>query len=707
METPSILPDGDADKARRLPLPTRASVELPDQAAVDKAGIALPLAEAQVVCCALSLFLADGHSKTRTGTYNLIRGVSAVATQDFYEYGRLYPAPHPDLSDRGWRQGATALEHVGITHLDLVEYWRQACDRADDASMPLSWLLEFFAAPVWPAIDTLRSWGPDEAGRRMKQATQTMAKQAPQRTRRRRPDAVQIADSTVQSRVTSTWKLFEVLVRLRGHIAASPTPTLAIGLVDAWTHRPERVDVVACGALPSGQNNSGPPVEECSRRLKQLAAEYRAATSDRRRMRLRRLVMFSLLVLFGARADELRIIRVQDYEADYMFSGGTRGPALRVYPSKTWGQGEAHYLLLSPELAEWLEQWIALNQWQIGQANTPVFPGQNPAKPLTPNSFYTAIAGDRRDGGRALLAYGDDPHDGWHPHAFRHSSIQASVQAAWAFKADNPHRLGHVHPEEFAAAIAGHKLATSISATYRDLDREELVCAVMPYKWALLWDEGVLRRGVNVDRVRQARDRGDVLRVAIAGLDREGRQMTAKSEAAGNQAQRARDEQAKLVLLLEASQYAQLAAGKARDQAGYERELAVAERDYQAAMTTHIPLADDLSEEDYQQRLAQAIGQEVDTPTLDAAPLADEITPLDFADMWGTTEQAVNRWVKDGWPLRKGPCPWQPDAWRTTVRPKRLGVNAIILSLLTEAQHDRLHQVRRRRAHQDGLGAQR
>jgi integrase len=184
-----------------------------------------------------------------------------------------------------------------------------------------------------------------------------------------------------------------------------------------------------------------------------------------------------------------------------MFSGGTRGPALRVYPTKTWGQGEAHYLLLPPELAGWLEEWIALNEWQIGQADTPMFPGQNRAKSLTPNSFYTAISGDRRDGGRALLPYGGDPYDGWHPHAFRHSSIQASVQAALAFKADHPHRLGHVHPEEFAAAIDGHKLATSISATYRDLDREELVCAVMPYKWALLWDEGVLHRGIDVDRV--------------------------------------------------------------------------------------------------------------------------------------------------------------------------------------------------------------
>ena len=75
--------------------PTRACLELPDQAALTAAGIMLDLDTARVALAALSWLIAKGRSKSRGIVYNTLRGLVDVARIDVVRYGELLLAPVP------------------------------------------------------------------------------------------------------------------------------------------------------------------------------------------------------------------------------------------------------------------------------------------------------------------------------------------------------------------------------------------------------------------------------------------------------------------------------------------------------------------------------------------------------------------------------------------------------------------------------------
>ncbi len=487
-----------------------------------------------------------------------------------------------------------------------------------------------------------------------------------------------------------------------------PNPSLDIAIIDAWTRKPKRINSAALGARESGQNNSGPSIEDCAKRLRELALEAR--TGHPQYLRQRRRLLLSLLCLYGVRADALRTLRVEDYIPTHRFSNGTTGPALRIFPGKSWHRDQPHHLPLAPHPATWIEQWITFTGREVGDIDQPLFPNRNPTTATTPvtylgqANFYAAIAGNTKDkwGCRALLPTGEDPHIGWHPHAYRHTAYQLAIRAAIAYQKDHPDRYPHVHPEEFAKALLGHKLGGTVSATYRDLNREALSVAIVPYMWDVLYGDGALRRGPDPTRIHAAREHHDTLQTTIAALQADLANNEAAAQNLGKRAQASRDPQRQLALYAQATHISDTARGQRDALDHYQRDLGAARAELALAQETLVPLPDGLTDGDYQALLADALGTPTQTsPEAEPSILAEEITIPDAAEVWDTTPQAIRRWIRDGSPRGRPPT-WADDAWHFyTKKDKRLRVARIHTQHLTRQQLQRLHHVQERRGRLD------
>lgn len=122
-----------------------------------------------------------------------------------------------------------------------------------------------------------------------------------------------------------------------------------------------------------------------------------------------------------------------------------------------------------------------------------------------------------------------------------------------------------------------------------------------------------------------------------------------------------------------------------------------------AAEQTQVVLPDDMTDEEDAQLLATALGDGQDADRWeDRLALADELTVADLAELFGRSPQAINTWVRKGFPCHL-PAPWNPDAWTIEGdRSKRLPVSALNRSTLSDSQTARLELIRRRRAADSG-----
>jgi integrase len=451
-----------------------------------------------------------------------------VCRQDTVRYG---PAPLPDLPTTGWPMGTTAFDHLGITNVELEEYWTQARLQEEDACLPIRWALEFMPARIWPAIALFAEWGPDEAFVRLETAVTTLARQPAMRGGRRKALGTPLADTTINNRITGVRRLMTTLIDLRTRVAASPAPALATALLDPWTHMPPHIDAAEYGAEPSGQDNSGPPIREATQRLKELSASVEVAAQDGERyVRLRGRLLLGLLLLLGMRANALRTARVDAYLPDHVFADGERGPALRLFRKKRWPRHRPLILPLPPQVARWVEEWIEFAERYLGQPQTYLFPGRRLGRPLSQPGFYNIIAGSPA-GTQALIPLNDDPCIGWRIHGYRKTAYQLAMRAASICIARDPIGFGHVLPDEFAKALVGHKLDGGLSALYRGLNRDQLLRAVIMEMWSRIWD-GVESRGeLGAREITAATGPIEVREVMIEALEAEIRRL--REESAG------------------------------------------------------------------------------------------------------------------------------------------------------------------------------
>jgi hypothetical protein len=690
-----------------LPAPCRALTELPDQQTVDAAGIGLPLEMARLVSCVIFRQAARGRSKSRSTIHETIMALVFLGRQPVERNGEVQPAPFPDLATSRWPQGREVFRRLGITNRDLEAYCRSARQRADDACLPLEWALALVPAAIWPMVAKVIEWGPEQVALRMEWAVTAMAQTTTQRDRRRRPAGSPLSLSTIDHRVTGLWQMLGVLLELRSIAATSPV--LPLAPLDGWTVKPRRIDPRDFGAREAGQDNSGPSVEVCATRLRELAAE--AATSRRGEgyLKRRRVLLMALLCLFGGRADAFRTTRVEDYLPNHRYPDGMIGPVLRIFPAKTWDPDEAHYLPLPSDLAGWIESWIGFTGRQIGQLDEPLFPSRKPKpgrpnQPLTEHGFFTAVAGARQPGGtgsRPLLPMGDDPYLGWRVHAYRHTAYQAATQAAANLQHEDSTFFPHIHPQEFAKAIVGHHLVRDVGAIYRDLDRQLLSRAVVDEMWRVLYDDGVRRRGPDPNRVRRAREQRDALQLTITALGHHIRDLEARAAQAADRLGGARDESRRIQLQLQAAEL-RLDANAQRDELRrHEDTLAQADGELADATATLVPIPDHISNAEHARQLADALGRPgADVPVTPPVRLADELTIRDAAELFGVDAHSIGRWRNHGFP-RHRPLPWYggEEAWHDhTQKDRRLRVGAINVDGLTEPQRQMLEQLRLGRA---------
>jgi integrase len=690
--------------------PRRAADKLPAQAAVDAAGINLDVETAQLVARAIFRQVTKGRSQSRMGIHNTALGLAFLAREPLDRNGKHDPAPCPDMHLDRWPQGPQVFKRLGITHRDLETYGITARHHADDAVLPLEWALAFYPPEIWPMIAEVIRWGPEQTRLRMERAVMTMATTPTQRERRRRKAGEPLSLATIENRVDGVWNLMRCLVELRSLAATSPI--LSVDPLDAWTTLPDRIDARALGARDANLDNTGPSVTASSQRLREVAHHVEKRTTRDGYIERRGRLFIATLPLFGPRDGALNAVEVSDYQPAFRYRDGSRGPVLVIRPGKTRHPDHLHILPLPALLAEWFEDWITFTDRYIGQPDEPLFPSRKP-KPGRPNThmtthgFYNAIAGARQAGGTgsyALLPLDGDPFIGYRPHAFRHTAKQLIMDAASRLQRADPGFYPHVHPDEFAKAVLGHELITTVSAVYRDLDQATLAKAVINEAWRILWDDGVLRRGADPDRIRAAREYRDALVITRDALTAAAGACDARAEQFRARARATRDQTRRLELHLEATSEENAALKHRAELRTTEDQLALAEVELVAAQEEQVPITNDHSDAEHDLLVHAALnGSEAEPECPTTGPLADEITVSDAADLWGVSEQTINRAHRNGQPTTK-PLKWLggKTAWHTYhQKDKRLRVDAINNAALTPDQEQRLLELRQRRAQLD------
>lgn len=287
---------------------------------------------------------------------------------------------------------------------------------------------------------------------------------------------------------------------------------------------------------------------------------------------------------------------------------------------------------------------------------------------------------------------------------FRHTALQLAARAASNLQRADASFFPHVNPQEFGKAMVGHELVTEVGGIYRDLDRQLLCRAVVDEAFRLLWDDGILRRGPDPDRVRGARERRNALRVTVDALHVTILDLDAKAEQA-NGGNGGRDPQRRLERQLQAAQCQLEAHARRDDLRRFQESLDLAEEEFGEAQTALVPIPEYVTDTEHARRLADALGQpEQATAPPPALPLPDEVPLKDVAALFGTTPQAVGRWRKHGVPKHRQ-LPWLggEGAWHDhTQKDRRLRRSAINMPALTPDQERLLEEILIRLALEDG-----
>ena len=205
-----------------------------------------------------------------------------------------------------------------------------------------------------------------------------------------------------------------------------------------------------------------------------------------------------------------------------------------------------------------------------------------------------------------------------------------------------------------------------------------------------------MRKGLDPSAIKRARERLDGLRASLRAVEFEQQRLVGDQQQLSNKA-RTLSGDALAQALIESHGFAAQIADCTRTLDGLRAQRLETQQEYEEAKNNDVPLPPELSDEEHERLLTEALGEDEECPEDLTGPLADDLSADDLASLYGKRPQTINRWCREGFP--RGRRLWDPAGWISTgPRSKKLRVDAINQELLTEPQRMRLAELRRRRA---------
>ena len=214
-------------------------------------GMAIDADLLAVVHYTLSRLLGEG-SGDRANLHNLTTPLAALGTRPLRRNGAEEPPPFPQISAtawpfdvkvKGWPQGGTALNRLGMSVTELDRLWRRALIDDDmHALLPVGVVCAFFPPPLWRMVAEVITWGPAETSYRLRRFLTAEAARELAPTRARKNGGT-VSKRTIRNRYMLMRRLMAVLVELRGHDWRLPGHARALRL-------PRGVAVASAGSQP-------------------------------------------------------------------------------------------------------------------------------------------------------------------------------------------------------------------------------------------------------------------------------------------------------------------------------------------------------------------------------------------------------------------------------------------------------------------------
>ena len=147
-----------------------AEDELPDLAALDAAGIELPLTEARLVLMLASRVIGHGHGKARSSLYVATSFIEMIVASRVPRPGGDSLEPLLDApSATSIPDGKTALKRLGLDSSDISAAWAASSTFATSC-LPLECVLAFLPAAAWPTVAAFVGCSADELSPRIDEA---------------------------------------------------------------------------------------------------------------------------------------------------------------------------------------------------------------------------------------------------------------------------------------------------------------------------------------------------------------------------------------------------------------------------------------------------------------------------------------------------------------------------------------------------------
>jgi hypothetical protein len=639
-------------------------LELPDESVLQREGIKLSLGMARLVALVWSRVFWHGDSHDRESGYNgwgLLERVVTVRVPDGFG-GYLPPLLSAFGSTPQVPVGDTVLRGLGIESA-AISRLRDDSPTFPTSCLPLPVLLPGLPAKAWPYVAALISCDPDrDLLPRVHQALREFGRS--------------VGPERLGTCVQGLWLLLRHLCDLRRELAAEQSARVAEGRApllvpdgaERWVvvpRRPTRSELAGYGQGGSRQDRSAIPLQALSAGLKMVtrdAAWGRWSPHEwplnRSWLALKRLAVLCVLCTVCPRVTHLVLLDVDDFDPVHVFGDGSRGPGMRFRRELMKGGGNSNdaYWKRLPELVgAVLAAWITCSGRSIGQVGAPLFITRKVSSPGDPGRRYSSsqtmrpfITGANRDGSQPLIPLPGDTK-GYTPHRFRNTMTQLVERLFAAWKLDNPaHHLAGYSPHDVAEIAVDHTVS---DLGYRDFKSrarlEELLALVIELVWNEIWGDGLQARGLDPEAIHKTHDAVVLIEAELQLLDQRLHELEAEDIAVLKRSQKAATPDARVDALLASQALNGEIRVALRRQVKLKDDLVAAKAAREHAMRTPVLLAEDLDGAKHERQLAEALARVEgrEQPTLIAsAPMADELTTRDIADLYQVHVVQVRRW---------------------------------------------------------------